>query len=237
MKIIAVITARSGSKSIPDKNIRNLGGIPLLGWSLKALSKSTMVDEIIFSSDSNSYFEIAKSINDGIIFHKRSSELSEDVPSELVLLDVIEKFDSVFDDNSIIVLIQPTTPFLSTSNIDECINNLVENPKMNTSVSVKILEEYPEWTIHSQPDNPNTGICKDIMGSLSVRQNLSKRFIPNGGIYAMKVSFLKKEKKIIDNETLIYEMSKLSSIDIDNEADFLICDSLVKSGIVPESKY
>jgi len=236
MKIIAVITARSGSKSIPDKNIRNLGGIPLLGWSLKALSKSTMVDEIIFSSDSNSYFEIAKSINDGIIFHKRSSELSEDVPSELVLLDVIEKFDSMFDDDSIIVLIQPTTPFLSTSNIDECINNLVENPKMNTSVSVKILEEYPEWTIHSQPDNPNTGICEDIMGNVSVRQNLSKRFIPNGGIYAIRVAFLKKEKKIIDNETLIYEMSKLSSIDIDNEADFLICDSLVKSGIISEPK-
>ena len=236
MKIIAVITARSGSKSIPDKNIRNLGGIPLLGWSLKALSKSTMVDEIIFSSDSNSYFEIAKSINDEIIFHKRSSELAEDVPSELVLLDVIEKFDTMFDNDSIIVLIQPTTPFLSTSNIDECINNLVENPKMNTSVSVKILEEYPEWTIHSQSDNPNTGICKDIMGNVSVRQNLSKRFIPNGGIYAIRVAFLKKEKKIIDNETLIYEMSKLSSIDIDNEADFLICDSLVKSGIISEPK-
>ena len=68
MKIIAVITARSGSKSIPDKNIRNLGGIPLLEWSLKALSKSTMVDEIIFSSDSNSYFEIAKSIAISLVY-------------------------------------------------------------------------------------------------------------------------------------------------------------------------
>ena len=71
MKIISVITARSGSKSIPDKNIRVLGGIPLLGWGLNALGQSKLVEKIIFSSDSASYFEIAKSINDKIIFHKR----------------------------------------------------------------------------------------------------------------------------------------------------------------------
>jgi len=232
MKIIAVITARSGSKLIPDKNIRSLGGIPLLGWSLKALSKSKLVEKIIFSSDSDSYFEIAKSINDEIIFHKRSSELAEDVPSELVLLDIENKFEDLFDDDSIIVLIQPTTPFLTSKNIDECIDKLLNEPRMNTSISVKAVEEFPEWIITTKDGHTDIGLCKDIMGDVGVRQNLSKRFIPNGGIYAIRQSFLKKEKKIIDNETLIYEMPKLNSIDIDNEEDFLICDSLIKSGII-----
>ena len=230
MKIIAVITARTGSKSVPDKNIRNLGGLPLLGWGLKALTKSKLVEKIIFSSDSDSYFEIAKSINDKIIFHKRSSELAGDVPSELVLLDIVKKFEDLFDDDSIIVMIQPTTPFLSAKNIDECIDKLLNEPKMNTSISVKTVEEYPEWIINAKNGYTDVGLCKDVMGDVSVRQNLSKRFIPNGGIYTIRQSFLKKEKKIIDNETLIYEMSKLNSIDIDNEEDFLICDSLIKSG-------
>src|SRR6267143_1527247 len=98
--IVAIITARSGSKSIPHKNIRELGGIPLLGWVTKALKKSKLIDKSILSTDSEKYFEIAKSFNDKIIFHKRTQELSEDVPSEFVLLDVIKKFDEFFDNDS-----------------------------------------------------------------------------------------------------------------------------------------
>ena len=60
----------------------------MLGWTVKAASKSNLIDKLVFSSDSDEYFKIAKSFNDKLIFHKRSSELSEDVPSELVLLDV-----------------------------------------------------------------------------------------------------------------------------------------------------
>ena len=83
---IAIMTARSGSKSVPQKNIRMLGPLPLLGWGISALSKSTKIDKIILSTDSEKYFEIGKSINSEIIFHKRSPELAEDVPSELIIL-------------------------------------------------------------------------------------------------------------------------------------------------------
>lgn len=231
MKIIGVITARSGSKAIPNKNIRNLGGIPLLGWSLKALSRSKLIEKIIFSSDSDSYFEIAHSINSDIIFHKRDTELAEDVPSELVLLDIIKKFKNFFDDDSLIVLIQPTTPFLSGKNIDECINKLLNNSAANTCVSVKKVEEYPEWIISLKNVNTDTGLCNNITGNVGIRQNLSKRYIPNGGIYAIRKSFLESKQKIIDNETIIYEMPKLNSIDIDDEEDFIICESLIKAGL------
>ena len=102
---IAIMTARSNSKSIPHKNIRMLGPLPLLGWGISALSKSTKIDKIILSTDSEEYLEIGKSINSKIIFHKRSPELAEDVPSELVILDVVEKFKELFNKESIIVLI------------------------------------------------------------------------------------------------------------------------------------
>ena len=68
---IAIMTARSNSKSIPHKNIRMLGPLPLLGWGISALSKSTKIDKIILSTDSEEYLEIGKSINSKIIFHKR----------------------------------------------------------------------------------------------------------------------------------------------------------------------
>jgi N-acylneuraminate cytidylyltransferase len=236
MRIIAVITARSGSKSIPQKNIRNLGGIPLLGWVVKAVSNSTLVQKIILSTDSEEYFKIANSFNNNILFHKRTPELAEDVPTELILLDVIKKMEGSFDNDSIVVLIQPTTPFITGKNIDECIRKIINNPKMNTCISVKQISERPEWMITKLSDKEDAGVCKDISGEIGIRQNLTKRWLPNGGIYVIRKPFLEKEKKCIDNETLIYEMSKITSLDIDEEEDFTICQSLVNSGIIHPEK-
>jgi len=231
MSITAIITARSGSKGLPNKNIKELGGIPLLGWVVKAAKNSLLLENVILSTDSDEYFKIGKSIKNDLIFHKRASELSEDVQSELVIEDIIKKFEELFDDNSTIVLLQPTTPFTKSGDIDNCIQKLIDNPKSNTCVSVKKMTEYPEWAITSE--NNITGKCNQISGENSIRQNLKTRWIPNGGIWVIRKKFFSKKKKILDEEeTLFYEMSKLNSIDIDEEDDFLLCQSLVNSGVM-----
>jgi|TARA_B110000881_G_scaffold82560_1_gene72209 CMP-N-acetylneuraminic acid synthetase len=227
MSVIAIIPARSGSKSVPNKNIRVLGDVPLLGWVVKAASKSNLIDKIIFSSDSDEYFRIAKSFNDKLIFHKRSTELSEDVASEFVLLNVLENFKEFFDDNSIIVMLQATTPFISTHNIDACISKLLKNNNANTCITVKQVSEFPEWMI-TQDINDNK-ICK-MSSEESIRQNIKTRWIPNGGAYAVRKSFLEQNKLLIDkNSLLIHEMSKIQSLDIDEEEDFELCKAIVKS--------
>jgi len=230
MTVIGIITARSGSKSVPNKNTRLLGNTPLLGWIVKAASKSNLIDKLIFSSDSDEYFRIAKSFNDKLIFHKRSSELSEDVPSELVLLDILKNFQEFFDENSIVVMLQPTTPFISTDDIDACITKLLKNNNFNTCITVKQVSEFPEWMITQDIDNNK--ICK-MSSEESIRQNIQKRWIPNGGAYAVRKSFLEQNKSIIDkNSFLIHEMSKIQSLDIDEEDDFEICKSIVSSNIL-----
>jgi N-acylneuraminate cytidylyltransferase len=233
MKIISIITARSGSKGIPHKNIRDLGGIPLLGWVVKAASKSKLSNKIILSTDSEEYFKIASSFNNEIIFHKRTPELAEDVPTELVLLDIIDKFNEFFDDDTIIVVVQPTTPFVSHIDIDMCIEKLIKNPHMNSCITVKEVTEHPEWVINKKENFDDIGECVDLSGSLSVRQNLKKRWIANGGAYVVKKSFLEKNKKIRDEKnTLVCEMSKMKSLDIDEEDDFIICELLANSGLM-----
>tara|TARA_B100001167_G_C16774717_1_gene310592 strand:- start:10854 stop:11561 length:708 start_codon:yes stop_codon:yes gene_type:complete len=232
MKINAVITARSGSKSVSHKNIRILGSIPLLGWVVKTTKDTSLVDNVFLSTDSQEYFEIAKKFNKNIILHKRNSELAEDVPSELVLLDLVKKYNSFFDKDSILVLIQPTTPFIEGSDINSCIKKLSENSNKNTCISVKKVSEYPEWMIKQKDACSDIGIANDMSGSKGVRQNLVKRWIPNGGIYVIRTNFLLKHKKCIDDETLVYEMSKLNSLDIDDEDDFILCESLIKSGFI-----
>ena len=89
-----------------------------------------------------------------------------------------------------------------------------------------------EWMIKQKDACSDIGIANDMSGSKGVRQNLVKRWIPNGGIYVIRTNFLLKHKKCIDDETLIYEMSKLNSLDIDDEDDFILCESLIKSGFI-----
>lgn len=230
MNVIGIITARSGSKSVPNKNIRMLGKVPLLGWIVQAATKSVKIDKLILSTDSEEYFKIAKSFNKNIIFHKRSAQLSEDVPSELVILDVMEKYENLFDADSIVVLLQPTTPFTTCDDIDTCIEKLQQNSDFNTCITVKRVSEYPEWMII--PNDNDEKICK-VSPKESIRQNIKKRWIPNGGVYAVRKKFLEKTKSLIDkNAILIHEMSKIKSMDIDYEEDFQICEAIVNSNIL-----
>jgi len=235
MNVIAIITARSGSKSVPHKNIKNLGGIPLLGWVVKASSKSQLINKIILSTDSDEYYKIAKSFNSEILFHKRTPELAEDVPTEQVLLDVITN-SQFFNDDSLLVLLQPTTPFITAENIDKCIRLILDNPKINTCVSVKKISEYPEWML-TQVTEKEIFVCNDLSGNNNVRQNLTQRYIPNGGIWVIRKTFLENKKKIVDDEgTMILEMSQICSMDIDNVDDFTICESLVNFGVFNPEK-
>jgi len=230
MSIVGIITARSGSKSVPNKNIRILGKSPLLGWTVQAATKSIKIDKLILSTDSEEYFDKAKSFNKNLIFHKRSAPLSEDVPSELVILDIVEKYENLFDDDSIVVVLQPTTPFITSDDIDTCIEKLQQNPDFNSCITVKQVSEYPEWMII--PNDDNEKICK-VSPEESIRQNLQQRWIPNGGAYVVRKNFLEKTKSIIDkNAILIHEMSKIRSMDIDEEEDFQICEAIVNSNIL-----
>lgn len=230
MKIVAIIPARSGSKGLPDKNIKILGKKPLIVRTVEQASKSKLIEKIIFSSDSEKYYESVKAFNQNIIFHKRTSELAEDVPTEWVVLDVIEKMPSFFDEDSIIAILQPTTPFITHEDFDSSIKKLIDNPDMNCCISVKAVSEHPEWMITQQEGD--IGICNEITKELSVRQNLPKRWIPNGGIYAVRINFLKNERKVFGKKILVHEMNKIKSMDIDENEDFIICDSLVKSKFI-----
>jgi len=230
MKIVAIVPARSGSKDLPNKNIKILGNKPLIVRTIEQASRSKLIEKIIFSTDSEKYYEVVKSFNQNIVFHKRTPKLAEDVPTEWIALDVIEKMPSFFDEDSIITLLQPTTPFITHEDFDSCIQKLIDKPDMNCCMSVKAISEYPEWIITQLEDDE--GLCNDITAELSVRQNLPKRWIPNGGIYAIRINFLKREKKLFDKKILVYEMSKIKSLDIDENEDFIICDSLVKSKFI-----
>jgi len=219
---LAVIPARGGSKRLPNKNILDLKGKPLIVWSIEAAKKSKYIDEIVVSSDSDKILEIAKKYSVTTI--KRPDNLATDTASSVdvikhVIYNIKEKYDYI-------VLLQPTSPLRNEKHIDEAIEELI---KKNADAIISVCEiDHPvEWS-NVLPENLSMEnfISKE---NLKRSQDLPKRYRINGAIYICKTDkFLKENTFFLEKNIFAYIMDKKSSVDIDDEFDFKLAEFLMK---------
>ena len=134
-KILCIIPARKNSKGIKNKNFKKINGKPLIFYPIKASLKSRFIDRIIFSSDSKIYQKFAIKLGADSPFI-RSKKLSTDkIPTFDVLKDVLYKLNKNRFFYDIIVLLEPTSPFTTSQDIDNAIKIIVDK-KFNSLVSV-----------------------------------------------------------------------------------------------------
>lgn len=228
IKTIGVIHARGGSKRIPLKNIKLLGGKPLVAYMIEAALDSKLLDRVIVSTDHDEIAKISKKYGAEVPF-MRPPEISEDVPSELVTLHAVEyvqKKENYYPE--IVVTMQPTTPFTTSEDIDACIEKLIST-NADSVITMNEIAQRPEWMFRLEGDRtfPYTG--EMIKGDRGVAQTLEKLYIPNGAVYATKVDILVNEKLIIgtDNRAVIMPLER--SIDIDEPIDFVFAEAVAKN--------
>ena len=122
-KVIAIIPARSGSKSIKDKNIVNLRGKPLIAWSIEQCLKSKKIDEVYLSTDSRKYARIAKKFGLKKIIYRPKS-ISNDKSTDY---EFVKHFiDNIGTNHGVIAHIRPTTPFRNIILLDKIINFFIK---------------------------------------------------------------------------------------------------------------
>ena len=223
-KILAVITARGGSKTLPKKNILDFNGKPLIFWTIDVAQKSKYIDRTILSTDSQEIVETARLFNCEVPF-LRPPEYATDTSSsvEVILhaLSIVEGFDYF-------VLLQPTSPLRNSNDIDNCIE-LCLNSNAFSSVSVCLMEK-PLNYVCSLDDNRINFIVSNNL--ISRRQDAFKNYVLNGAIYVVNIESFLKQKKFIDETSVGFVMPSARSIDIDNELDFCIAEYIFK-----EKKY
>ena len=211
---LAVIPARGGSKRLPNKNILDLHGKPLIAWSIEAGLNSKYVDEVVVSSDSNKVLKLGAAYKAKGI--KRPEILASDTASTFDALkhtlDNVEKYDYI-------VLLQPTSPLRNATHIDAAIH-LLEEKKADAIVSVCPMEHSPLWSNTINSDLSMKGFLKkEIVGLRS--QDLDEYFRVNGAIYICKIeTFLREETFFIKDNVYAFKMDRESSVDIDEEIDF-----------------
>ncbi len=136
MKILALIPARSGSKRIHNKNIAMLGGKPLLVWSIETAKHTKLIDEVIVSSDSDEYLDIAAA--SGAQDLKRPDELARDESGDIgVVLHCLEFFPA-----DLVIYLRPSTPFRDLDMVYSAIRQMKDNFK--TYSGLRSVEEMTE---------------------------------------------------------------------------------------------
>ena len=218
-KILGIIPARSGSKGLKDKNIKPLGGKPLIGYTIKAALDSKMIDNVIVSTDSEQYRDIAKSLGAEVPF-LRSSKLSEDeTKTEDVIVDLISKLEEKYD---YFILLQPTSPLRTSEDIKNVIKLIVEED-LESVVSVCEVDHSPYLMNVLNKDLSMEG----FISNNKRRQDYEKFYRINGAIYLMQVDKYLECRNFYGKNSKAYIMSKERSIDIDSLTDFEFVDHLI----------
>lgn len=223
-KVLAVIPARGGSKGLPGKNIKVLGGKPLIAWTIDAALDTNFIDKIIVSTDCQNIVKVAKNFGAEVPFI-RPDELSSDTATTS---DVISHaINSMKEKYDILILLQPTSPFRTAKDIENAFE-IYKSTITSSVASVYCADKSPYWYFTRDEIGTISSVLK-MEGQFSRRQELPVTYLLNGAIYIVDMKkFLSYEKFIFD-DSLSYVMSKESSIDIDNLMDFRLAELIVKN--------
>ena len=224
LKNLAIIPARSGSKGLPDKNIRELNGRPLLAYSIEAAVKSGMFNKVMVSTDSQKYAEIAMQFGADVPFLRSQENSSDTASSWDVVREVLEFYRKLYKQFDTVCLLQPTSPLRNDSDIRSAYDIFVTK-KASAVIGVCETDHSPLWC-NTLPNN--LSMDKFISASASIpRQKLDKYYRINGAIYIADVKNLENRINIYNN-SYAFIMPRERSVDIDTELDFVIAEAVLR---------
>ncbi|MBX2826878.1 MAG: acylneuraminate cytidylyltransferase family protein [Flavobacteriaceae bacterium] len=225
MKVLGLIPARAGSKGIPHKNRKLLGGKPLLQYTVEAALKSSKLSEVVFSSEDETLMDMARGLGASVPF-QRPDHLATDAAGSLevvqhALVTLSENFDAV-------CLLQVTTPFRTSEDIDRAIDRFVE---LNTDslVSVQpVPHQYnPHWVFEERD-----GVLQIATGEKQIikrRQELPKAFILDGAIYITKTEVLLQKNSFFGEAMGYIELDPKRYVNIDTMEDWQVAETILSS--------
>lgn len=230
MKILAIIPARAGSKRLPGKNIKALGGKPLIQWSIDVTKEFSEIIDCLVTTDSEEIAELAQSLG-AFVPWLRPKELATDTSTSIdVVLHAVDWYEQNVDKVNGLLLLQPTSPFRTKQTIEKSFEIFRES--FQTIISVSAVHSHPDWMMRIE-----NGMLRQFYQTQSfarLSQELEPAYTLNGLIYLIQPSKLRENRSFYDFETKpIIIDSPHESLDIDTLADFQFAEYLISKNLVP----
>ena len=226
MKNLAIIPARSGSKGLPDKNIKILGDKPLLAYSIKAAQESYLFDEIFVSTDSEKYAQVATEWGANVPFLRSAATSDDKASSWDVVKEVLERYKERGKTFDTVTLLQPTSPLRIAEDI---VNGyaLMKEKDAKTVVAVCEMDHSPLWSNTLPESLSMTGFIRDEAKN-TPRQSLPTYYRINGALYITKPEVLERISEMYEDQCYAYVMPQERSVDIDTAFDFQVAQLFMK---------
>ena len=231
MNNIAIVTPRSGSKGLKDKNILRLAGMPLMAYSIIAARESRMFKDVMVSTDSEHYASLAKEYGASVPF-LRSEELSGDfVGSWEVVKEVLDNYLTSFNMRfDTVCLLQPTSPLRSALDIINGYQEF-EEKHADSVTAVCEMEHSPLWSMTLPKDLSLKEYRQNSKGNLP-RQKLPTYYRINGALYIRRIEYRQDGSiELPDTEAFAYIMPRERSVDIDSQIDFRLAEILINDNL------
>jgi CMP-N-acetylneuraminic acid synthetase len=217
-KVLAFIGARSGSKGLKNKNIKDLHGKPLIAWTIEAALSSSLIDLVVVSTDSKKYGDIAKSYGAKVVI--RPEELATDDASLMATVQhAYREIQRKFRDFDILVNLQPTSPLRTQKHIDDALALYSQQKDKNVRVfsCFSISEKYA-WIMRCDALGfANFIDVEEQKKSAHARQGNKEVLLPNGAIFILPTDDL---TQFYNGKCIPFRMPENESIDIDTKDDF-----------------
>lgn len=228
MTTLGVIVARASSKRLPRKNLLPLGGLPLVGWMSRAAAAASL-DRLIVSTEDDDIASVCEANGVAAPF-RRPEELASDYASScdimLHALRTMETADATTYD--VIVLLQPTTPFVLPEHIDACIAQLAD-PTVASAFTGRVALDPPRWMFTKD----DSGCAQPLLGNW-IRGNdehtqcLETIYRPNGAAYAVRPDAMRSAGHVICDPCRLVVMEAKRSVDIDDALDLIYAETVAE---------
>ncbi len=229
MKSLVIITARGGSKGIPYKNIKLLGGKPLIYYSIDVARTIVPDAQICVSTDDDAIIQCVEDYGLAVPFRRPAYLASDTCGSYEVLLHALSFYENRGDQYDNIILLQPTSPFRTSEQVMEALS--LYHPEIDMVVSVKAASANPYYDCFEETSEGFLHISKGD-GMIIRRQNAPQVWESNGAIYIINPDSLKKSPLGSFKKRIKYVMDDLHSVDLDTMFDWTLAEFIIKEKLL-----
>ena len=226
MKVLALIPARGGSKRLPGKNIRLLGGKPLIVWSIEIAKDIPEVCDILVTTDDSAIANVCRE-KEALVPWLRPQELASDTAGSVdVALHALDWYESAKGEIDGLLLLQPTSPFRTKQNVRKSIELFSRNNR-KTVIGVSPTHVHPMWAFKMEGDYLVPFMSDHGLEKRS--QDLPETLVVNGSFYLISPKELRTNKSFFGKQTIpLLIESPREALDIDTEWDFDLAELLYK---------
>lgn len=231
-RTLGVIPARAGSKRIPDKNLKEVGGKPLVAHTIEHAAESEHLTEAIVSTEDEEIKRVAREYGGNVPFDRPEELASDTAKTRQVVTHALDWFEERGETFDYVCRLQPTSPLRKPEDIDGCIEKI----DSTDATSVMTVSEYffpPEWSLTEREDGFLTEYLVDgyLFDQGQTRsQETGNVYCSNGAVSIADVDAWRETGMFYTDRSLPYQVPRIRSFDLDDEDDLTVVRALFDSG-------